>query len=179
MEWWGRGSRRDHPTNDPCTGAAAARAEVEAPHPGVQLLLSQRCLGWVERPQELGVRRRRRGGGGRGGGRAGAAAAAAAHLAGLPAAVGRGRRLALVGDGGGRGAHFGEQRRRVGEGVAPGALQGAEAQTGQEAAGRVAAGRVLLLQLLLVLQLNLLLVAQLPLQPEAFELVGLVSTEHF
>lgn len=37
---------------------------------------------------------------------------------------------------------------------------------------------MLLLELLLMLQLDLLLVAQLALQPEAFELVGLVSTQH-
>lgn len=157
----GRG--RDDPADDPGAAPAAA-AKVKAPHPRVELLLGQRRLGGVEGPQELGVRR------------APAAAAAAAHLAGLPGAVGR--RLALVGDGRGRGAHFGEQRRGVGEGVAPRALEGPEAEAGQEAPGAVGGGLVLLLELLLMLQLHLLLVAQLALQSQAFELVGLVPTQH-
>lgn len=52
----------------------------------------------MKRPQELGVPRRA----------ATPAAATAAHLTGLSGAVGRRGRLALVGDGRGRSAHFGE-----------------------------------------------------------------------
>ncbi|TNN41747.1 hypothetical protein EYF80_048082 [Liparis tanakae] len=160
---------RDDPADDP--RAAAAPAKVKAAHPRVELLLGQRRLGRVERPQELGVAR---------GAAAPPAAATAAHLAGLPGAVGRGRRLALVGDGRRRrrGAHLGEQRRRVGEGVAPGALQGPEAEARQEPPGAVRRGLVLLLQLLLVLQLHLLLVAQLALQAQPLELVRLVAAQH-
>lgn len=85
---WGR--RCDDPTDDPRASSAAAPTKVKAPHPRVELLLGQRGLGRVKRPQELGVPRR---------GAPTPAAATAAHLTGLPGAVRRGRRLALVGDG--------------------------------------------------------------------------------
>lgn len=67
-----------------------------------------------------------------------------------------------MGDGRGRGAHLGEQRRGVSEGIAPRALEGPQAEAGQEAPGAVSRRLVLLLELLLMLQLDLLLVAQLP-----------------
>lgn len=66
-----------------------------------------------------------------------------------------------MGDGWGWGAHFGKQRRGVGEGVTARTLEGSEAEAGQEASRAVSGGLVLLLELLLMLQLDLLLVAQL------------------
>lgn len=57
-------------------------------------------------------------------------------------------------------------------------MEGSKAQAGQEAPRRVSGGLVLLLELLLMLQLHLLLVAQLALESQAFELMGLVSTQH-
>lgn len=66
-----------------------------------------------------------------------------------------------MGDGWGRSAHFGEQRRGVSKGITPRTLEGPEAEARQEASGGVSGGLVLLLELLLMLQLDLLLVTQL------------------
>lgn len=145
MQWRRRGRRSDDPST-------AAPTEVKTSHPGVELLLSQRRLGRVKGPKELGVPRR---------GAPTPAAAATAHLTRFPGAVRRRGRLALVGDGRGRGAHFGEQRRGVSEGITPRTLEGTQSQPRQEASRGITRGLVLLLELLLMLQLDLLLVAQL------------------
>lgn len=141
--WW---CRCDDSTDDARTSSAAAPTKVKTSHPGMQLLLSQGSLGRMERPQELGISR----------GGAPTAAPAAADLTGFPGAVGRG--LTLMGDG--RRAHLGKQG-RVGESITPGTLKRSQSQPGQKASRGVTGGLMLLLELLLMLQLDLLLVAQL------------------
>lgn len=62
--------------------------------------------------------------------------------------------------GDGRGAHFGKQG-GVGESITPRTLKRAQSEAGQKASRGVSGGLMLLLELLLMLQLDLLLVAQL------------------
>lgn len=61
----------------------------------------------------------------------------------------------------GRCAHFGKDGRRISKGVAPGPLKGPESEAREETPRGISCGLMLLLELLLMLELDLLLVAQL------------------